>query len=335
MVGGRRAGLNDCRARIASITIEAMCSARSMSKSARVFAALRGEPVDRPPVSFWLHFGMEDESPARVAETELELLQWFDLDWLKVMHDFAFGEPGMIRSIRSPSEFRRIRPVRPYQGGFALQTEVLQRLAAAIGAEAPFIDTIHSPWSIAEMYCGWRLAEFARADREAVREGLHVIGDSLSTYVPEALRAGASGIFYVIHAEAAMTAEYADLVGSLDHDILTAAREAPFNVLHVHGAGFPLGAFTHYAVQALSFGSGESQIAEARARYAGALVTGMDDAITLPAADPDRIRDQIHRSMRAAGNTRFLLAPGCAVPRGVSEESLRAVREAVDSFVPG
>jgi uroporphyrinogen decarboxylase len=287
-------------------------------------------------VSFWFHFDLEDESPEVVAQTELELLQWFDLDWLKVMHDFAFGGPGMIRSIRSPGDFRRIRLVRPNEGGFAKQLEVLQRIAEAIGGEVPFIDTIYSPWSIAEMYCGWRLAEFVRADRAAVREGLRVICESLAAYVPQALAAGASGVFYVMDGALATRDGYADTVASLDIELLKQAQCAPFNVLHAHGKGFPLAAFTEYPVHGLSFGIGANQptIDEARACYAGALVTGIDEAVTLLEGTPDQIRDQVHQSLRAAGSTSFLLAPGCAVPRGVSEESLWAVREAVDSFVP-
>jgi uroporphyrinogen decarboxylase len=310
--------------------------AQPLCKKDRVFAALRGEPVDRPPVSFWFHFDMEDESPEVVAQTELELLQWFDLDWLKVMHDFAFGEPGMIGSIRSPGDFRRIRPVRPNEGGFAKQAEVLHRIAEATGGEVPFIETIYSPWSIAEMYSGWRLTEFVRADRPAVREGLRVICESLAAYVPRALAAGANGVFYVMDGASATRDVYAYTVESLDIELLKQAQGAPFNVLHAHGKGFPLAAFTEYAVHGLSFGIGTNQstINEARACYAGALVTGIDESVTLLQGSPSEIRDQVHRSLRAAGNKGFLLAPGCAVPRGVSEDSLWAAREAVDSFVP-
>src|SRR5262252_1961098 len=54
-----------------------------MDKRARVMAALRGEAVDRVPLSFWLHnFATENAVDSFVAET-LRLARTFDWDYLK------------------------------------------------------------------------------------------------------------------------------------------------------------------------------------------------------------------------------------------------------------
>src|SRR5262245_40740180 len=121
-----------------------------MNKVERVLAALRGDPVDRPPVSFWFHFGLEHEPPEVLAGTELDLFRSFDLDWLKVMHDYPFGESDGFGSVDSPSDFRRIRPVAPNRGGFARQAEALRRIGDALAGDALFVDTVPGPWSIAE-----------------------------------------------------------------------------------------------------------------------------------------------------------------------------------------
>src|SRR6185295_5787260 len=54
-----------------------------MNKRARVMAALRGEPVDRVPLSFWLHnFTAENAVDSFVAES-LRLARELDWDYLK------------------------------------------------------------------------------------------------------------------------------------------------------------------------------------------------------------------------------------------------------------
>ncbi len=54
-----------------------------MTKRERVMAALRGEPVDRVPVSLWLHnFATENSAETLAAET-LRLARRFDWDFLK------------------------------------------------------------------------------------------------------------------------------------------------------------------------------------------------------------------------------------------------------------
>jgi uroporphyrinogen decarboxylase len=54
-----------------------------MTKRERVMAALRGAPVDRVPVSLWLHnFATENSAETLTAET-VRLARRFDWDFLK------------------------------------------------------------------------------------------------------------------------------------------------------------------------------------------------------------------------------------------------------------
>jgi uroporphyrinogen decarboxylase len=56
-----------------------------MDKRARVLAALRRQPVDRPPVSFWRHVPDLDHTAAGLAEAMLAFQRRWDLDFVKVM----------------------------------------------------------------------------------------------------------------------------------------------------------------------------------------------------------------------------------------------------------
>src|SRR2546423_14681581 len=55
----------------------------TMTKRARVLAALRGEPVERVPLSFWLHNFVTENSAAGLAAETLRLARTFDWDFLK------------------------------------------------------------------------------------------------------------------------------------------------------------------------------------------------------------------------------------------------------------
>src|SRR5437879_13101270 len=54
-----------------------------MTKRERVLAALRGDPVDRVPLSFWLHNFVTENSAAGLAAETLRLVRTFDWDFLK------------------------------------------------------------------------------------------------------------------------------------------------------------------------------------------------------------------------------------------------------------
>ena len=58
-----------------------------MNKIERVTSALKGEEVDRPPFSFWYHFGLQHMAGRKHAEAEVDFYRAYDLDFLKVMSD--------------------------------------------------------------------------------------------------------------------------------------------------------------------------------------------------------------------------------------------------------
>src|SRR5437773_8150388 len=78
---------------------------RPMTMRERVVAALRGEPVDRVPVSLWLHnFATENSAETLAAET-VRLAHRFDWDFLKPQSRAqCFAEMWGLRYTPSRSE---------------------------------------------------------------------------------------------------------------------------------------------------------------------------------------------------------------------------------------
>src|SRR5256712_14056899 len=105
-----------------------------MTKRERVMAALRGAPVDRVPVSLWLHnFATENSADTLAAET-LRLARRFDWDFLKPQSRAqCFAEMWGLRyapsrepatpytvtraPLATAAELRRLEPPRPGNRG--------------------------------------------------------------------------------------------------------------------------------------------------------------------------------------------------------------------------
>src|SRR5262245_11947847 len=80
-----------------------------MTRTHRVMAAVRGEPVHRFPVGFRHHFRPEG-SGRKMAEASLLFFdETFDLDILKVMPDIPY--PFGRKSIQQPNVWRLIEPI--------------------------------------------------------------------------------------------------------------------------------------------------------------------------------------------------------------------------------
>ena len=106
---------------------------KPMSKKERVAAALRGEPVDRVPISFWGHNYLKEWSAEGLAGAMLENYRRYGWDWMKVnprasyfVEDWgavlypsgdANKGPTFVQvPIKDASDWRRLRPLEPDKG---------------------------------------------------------------------------------------------------------------------------------------------------------------------------------------------------------------------------
>ena len=120
-----------------------------MNKIDRVTRALKGEEVDRPPFSFWYHFGLQHGPGRKHAEAELDFYRAYDLDFLKVMNDYPYPLPAGVEALESADDWRRLEPIGGDADCWAEQLAALSLINQEIGGEALFIDTIFSPWTTA------------------------------------------------------------------------------------------------------------------------------------------------------------------------------------------
>ncbi|MEO5819583.1 MAG: uroporphyrinogen decarboxylase family protein, partial [Vicinamibacteraceae bacterium] len=274
----------------------------------RVNRALAGRDVDRLPISLWHHFGLEKDGPARHAQATLAFHRDYRTDLVKVMSDFPFPKPsGAWHEVRVTDD------------PFPLQIQALTAVRGGLQRSAHFVETIFNPWNVAEKLSSPDAVKQLKAEQpHKLLDALEAIATSEAAHARRAMNAGASGVFLAIanaQPQILSREDYTRFSEPFDRIVLDAVKDAPLNVLHLHGdavyldafyAGWPA-AVINYSAHGTKVG-----IEAVRARYAGVIAGGIDETQyrTLDAAALKLQAD----AARGKAGARFILTPGCSVP---------------------
>ncbi len=307
-----------------------------MNKIERVTSALKGDEVDRPPFSFWYHFGLQHMAGRKHAEAELDFYHAYDVDFLKVMSDYPYPLPDGLEAVATEGDWRRIEPISPNNKCWSEQLSALSMINDEIGKEAMFIETIFSTWTTARRLArSGSLTAARQRHPETVLAAMDAISTSLASYAKQVLERGAAGIFLSLGAatdEVMTTKEYETWGRPFDLKILEAVREAPFNVLHIHGKRIHFDPVLDYPVSALNWShfATAPSLGEGKMRSGKTVLGGIDEATASHVSAPE-ISEQVGNAIREVGPRGLIVTPGCSVPTDTRERSLRAVKAAVES----
>jgi uroporphyrinogen decarboxylase len=335
-----------------------------MNKKARVDAALRGDPVDRAPISFWGHDYLREWSPAGLADAMLDNFRAYDWDYMKVNPRASYhvedwgGE--LVRSqdpnrgptfkrpaVTEPADWRRLRPLQPDRGVLGEQLDALRQIRDELQGEAYFVQTIFSPLSVAKYLVGNRQEIIQTAiedDPGALRAALGVIVDTYVEYARACLEAGASGIFFATTGWASAGALTPDQYRrwGIEYDmpvVESVAGRAPFNILHNCGTGIYFDLLADYPVHAISWAStfpGNPTLAEGKQRTDKAVMGGVSEKSVLVDGTPEQVATEVRAAIEQTGGLRVLVAPGCSIPPRTPKDNLAAAaRAARGEAAPG
>jgi len=294
-----------------------------MTCKQRVERALQGREVDRTPFTYWHHFGLEKQPGDRLAEATLAYHRQFHTDLVKVMSDYPFPKPaGKWYELKVESH------------PFPEQLRALELIHDGLRGRAYFVETIFNPWNVAEKMSSPEEVRGLQAENpKALETALEVIAESEASHARKAVAAGAAGIFLAIaNAQVGILSQedYARYSAPFDRLILEAVREAPLNILHLHGDKVYLDLFVKgwpaTAINYSNFGTGRS-IAAMRGAYEGVLMTGLDETNFRRLSEAD-LRKQ-WGDARAAAGKKFILTPGCSVPNDSTDEELMRLEKVI------
>ena len=305
-----------------------------MTKIERINRAIKGKEVDRIPFSVWYHFGLQHLPGETLAEAELSFYKKFDLDFIKVMHDYPYPLPEGMQEINRPEDWMKLKPLTAHQGGFKEQSRALLIIGKELNGKAYYIDTIFSPWSTARKLARDRIFEHQKSAPDKLKKGLEVITASFCAYIQEAIKNGLSGIFLSIGGASfdLMTeSEYQEFGRPYDLQVLAAAEKAAFNVLHIHGQNLMFDLVKEYPVQALNWSHRHTapSLKEARKKYSGCLIGGIDETDT-DSVRPPAIRTQVKQTIQELGRKGVILGPGCAIPTNTPPANILAILQEIE-----
>jgi uroporphyrinogen decarboxylase len=323
-----------------------------MRKNERVFAALRGEEVDRVPVSAWWHHFGREWSAKDLAQTTLEQYRKYDWDFIKVnprasYFGEAFGakyaqregrQPDLIEpGVSSPEHLKGIARQDGTSGVWAEQLDALRLINAGLDGEAPFIQTIFSPLATMSRITGSTkyVQRVMRENPDELLAALDPITETLAAYSKASLETGASGIFFATvewgSADIISIEDYNRSCRPFDLRVLAAVQGAPFNVLHVCRANNHLRELLDYPVAAFHWdvhGAGNPSISEVASKTDRALMGGVSHEATLISGRPEGVAHEAQDAIAQTNGHRFLLAPGCSINPSTPEANLRALIKA-------
>ena len=201
---------------------------------------------------------------------------------------------------------------------------------------APFVETIFNPWNVAEKLSSAEAVQQLRREQpQRLLDALEAIARSEANHARQAIAAGAWGIFLAIaNAQPQLLSadEYARFSEPFDRIVLDAVRDAPLNVLHLHGDGVYLDRFTSgWPAAAINYSAHGTKVPlrNIRRTFGGVIVGGIDET-GYRSFDVAALRAQADAAHQDAG-PKFILAPGCSVPNEATAEELGRLRQVYPS----
>jgi uroporphyrinogen decarboxylase len=301
-------------------------------------------------VALWRHFPTDDLDPEQLALSALAFQTQYDWDFVKLTPTSSYsvedwgcrvayrGHPEgtseyIARPIETPADWARLEPLDPHTGALGQQLACIRRTRELAGSDIPLIETVFSPLAQAKNLVGGGLEiVHLRRHRVEVQHALEVIAETTVRFVQAALAAGADGIFYAMQRAAADSlseAEYREVARPLDLRILEAAKDARFNLLHLHGLHTYFDLVADYPAHALNWHDRDTgpSLAEGARRFPGLVVGGLSQH-DMVEGTPRSVRALAREAIEALGGRRLCLSTGCVMQTVTPWGNIRALRAA-------
>lgn len=305
-----------------------------MNQRQRFHAAVKGQPVDRPPVTAWVHFLSDHLQGRQTADLHIEFLREYQWDVLKVMNDYRYPVPAGVQSLQDPASLRAYQRISLKDPCFVAQLECLQRIQDAC-PETPLLETGFEPYQQIVRNIGFSQMQNFYSHRGEALAALEVVTEVMCEYIAAVKAMGIEGMFLSING--AIPANVARGATEEQHEVfqkpftvsVLQAAEGMARVLHVHGSSLAMERVQGYPFEVLSVSDrlpSNPNLSQLRAMSDKCLMGGIDETKIQERTLPE-IAAEVDDSFAQVGRQNFILAPGCTIPSFTSQRNLRYLRE--------
>jgi uroporphyrinogen decarboxylase len=328
----------------------------NLSHRERMERTISGQSVDRPAVSLWRHFPVDDQTPENLARAVLQFQSRFDFDFIKITSASSFcttdwgvkdewqGNPEGTRKIisepiHSQSDWLNLKPISPTLGSLGAQLKAIQLIKQGTPETTPIIQTIFSPLSQAKNLVGRdNLIAHIRMYPDEVKQALQVITDVTIKFIEECIRLKIDGIFYAVQqAQYSLlnVPEFNEFCEFYDLQLLKAASPFWLNVGHIHGTNIMAKEISKYPVQVVNWHDLETApgLDEGLNLFSPAAVCGgLRQWETLAYGTPEKVKKEAIEAIERTRGNRFILGTGCVTPIIAPDANIFAARESVQEY---
>jgi uroporphyrinogen decarboxylase len=309
-----------------------------MQKQERVNAVLNGDQVDRPPFTFWYHFGTQFGPGEATAATALSFFKHFDLDILKLMNDYYFPHPTGCDAIKTEKDLERIQVVDPETCDFNEQLKAVNAISKELKDQAYFIDTIFDPWQqLAKHPVGEHMQAVAKNHPQALKRALDSVADTLIACSKLSMQNGADGIFLAVRASDESTGGirvFEEFMLPPVMKMLDGIKGlGKITTLHLCGSAIYTKHVGDFPTPVLSWADrfpDNPSLEEMKSLFGGVVMGGIDHT-KLSRHTWESIRENVLTGMRQGGKERFILANGCSSPTDFNARVYERMRALVDA----
>ncbi len=308
-----------------------------MTKTERIDRTLEGKEVDRTPVSFWYHFGVQHEGGKRIADLSLAFLRHYDLDWLKLMNDYFYPMPKGSLELATADDLKKIGRFDIALSDWNEQLKAIDIIARELAGKTYFIDTVFDPWQVLlRNLVGEHLGELVESRPQAVLDALDIISDNIIAYCTEAFKLGCNGIFMsTFGSKKQMPLDrYLKFAKPFALKVFEAVKTlGTMNTVHVHDEGIYVDNVLDFPVPIISYEDrhpSNPSMPEMRRKFAGTIMGGLDKNKATRVTPAEAARNALE-GIAQGGGTRLLLAPGCSFPTWLYPGAAHALVDAVKS----
>jgi uroporphyrinogen decarboxylase len=319
-----------------------------MSPRERVLTALRGDAVDRPPVSLWRHFPERDQTARQLATSTLDWQALLQLDFIKLMPPGDYptidwgaaseyrGAPGGTRQttrfpVTRAEDWSSIHRVRVDSGFNAEVVLACSLVRERLTADIPLLQTVFSPLTIAHKLSNGAVIDHLRTHPDLVHTALAAVRDVTVAMTRASLAAGASGVFFASQCATPRMVtreEYTEFGTAYDLPVVAAANEAgsEFTLTHIHGEDAYFDVLVGYDAHAVNWHDRRygPSIATVRSTYPDRAMVGGIDEQGIATFGAVAVREQVLDARGAAADRHLLIGPGCVIPVATPEANLMA-----------
>lgn len=322
----------------------------------RVLAAIQGEVIDRPPMTLWRHWPIDDQDAEVHATVAVEHHGGLGLDLLKLTPSAAYMSEAwgarteyrgdvmgvrdyVSRPIGSAADWDHIVPLDVAQSpSLQREVDVVRLVRDHVGPAVPVLPTVFTPLSVVRYLAGdGFFLPHLRMHRADVERALDAITETTIGLVRALLAAGADGIYFSLlpasHTMVSMQ-EYREVALPRDQQVFAAAEDSVLRVAHFH-LPFPLLPLSrHLPANVVSWehaGSGPS-LAEGMEVTGKAVMGGVDQLGLLAHGRAADVAAEVRRVAAIAREPRshgVIVATSCSYPLTAPRGNLLAFSRSV------